>query len=473
MVATPMASANDEPAAAMRVIPSLDAFLRRDSLTSWPRPAVLRIARRFLDELRADALAGRLRANELEQLFGSGEADARVCALCEQDLASRHRRVLNATGIVLHTGIGRAPLADAARVALVEAAGYAIVEVDRDSGQRNQRESVVAALLRELTGADAALVVNNNAAAVNLALTALAHGRDVVVSRGELVEIGGGFRMPDVMAQAGCRMVEVGATNRTHLRDYAGAIGPETAMLLKVHPSNFRMLGFAGTPELAELVLLARERGLVSFEDLGSGLLLRQPPPGLEREPTVHASLASGVDLVCFSGDKLLGGPQCGILLGSARLVTAIRAHPLYRAFRCDKLTLAALEATLRIYRDGEPRREIPTLALLSAGVDEIQAAARRFAALLTPLRASVVASESFAGSGANPASPLPSAAVALPGDERTLHRLRTGPGIPIFARLADQQVLLDLRTLLLEELEFVAAQTIQKLAASGGNGHG
>jgi L-seryl-tRNA(Ser) seleniumtransferase len=463
MVATSMQRANDDPGAALRAIPSLDAFLRRGGWDGIPRPAVVRVVRRFLDELRTAAQVGHVAAEQVERLFGSGEAAARVTELCEQELARVHVRVRNATGIVLHTGLGRAPLAAAARDAIVDAAGYAVVEVDRGSGERNQRESATGALLAELTGAPAALVVNNNAAAVALVLAALARAREVVVSRGELVEIGGGFRMPDVMAQAGCRMVEVGATNRTHRADYERAIGPDTAMLLKVHPSNFRMLGFAGTPPLEELVPLAHARGLIAFEDLGSGLLVGKAPPGLEQEPLVRASVQTGADLVCFSGDKLLGGPQCGIVVGRADLVRAVRAHPLYRAFRCDKLTLAALEATLRIYRDGDPLAEIPALRMITAPADELESAARRLAGRLRVLDAEVVPSESFAGSGANPARPLPSFAVALRGDERLAARLRAGPGVPLFTRVAGGRVLLDLRTLLLEDLDLVADETIRR----------
>lgn len=301
-------------------------------------------------------------------------------------------------------------------------------------------------------------MVNNNAAATTLMLAALTAGREVVVSRGELVEIGGGFRMPDVMQRAGCTMVEVGATNRTHLRDYAAVTREATRAYLKVHPSNFKMEGFVGAPGLAELVELARPRGLLVLDDLGSGFLCPVAIPGLEHEPRVADSLAAGATITCFSGDKLLGGPQCGILLGDASAIAACRAHPLYRALRCDKLTLAALEATLLVYRDGEPLVEIPTLRMLAAGQDELRERAVELARLLGPSDTEVVASESFAGSGANPARPLPSFAVALPGGDAEAERLRTHAPIGVFVRRAGGRLLLDARTLLLEDLGATAA---------------
>jgi L-seryl-tRNA(Ser) seleniumtransferase len=369
--------------------------------------------------------------------------------------------------VVLHTGIGRAPLPVAAVTALQAAAGYAVVEVDPQSGQRDQRELGVAAQLKAITGADGALVVNNNAAAVTLMLAALTAGREVVISRGELVEIGGGFRVPDVMRRAGCTMVEVGATNKTHLRDFTDATSPATVAWLKVHPSNFRIEGFAGTPTVAELVGAARPRGLMVLDDLGSGLLVQAPIPGLVDEPRVADSLAAGADVVCFSGDKLLGGPQCGVLLGKADVIARCRAHPLYRAFRCDKLALAALEAVLAIYRDGEPLQDVPTLRMLTASVDELRQRSEALAVLLRPQGATVVASDSYAGSGANPARPLPSFAVALPGGDAECDRLRAVRSCAVFARVADGRVLLDARTLLLENLDEVAAAVRVGLAAT------
>jgi L-seryl-tRNA(Ser) seleniumtransferase len=450
---------------AVRHIPSLDAFVRRSEFASVPRKVLLREVRTWLDDLRARALRGALDAAAIDALCSGPIGAQQVLARCEAALALHHRRVINATGVVLHTGIGRAPLADLAIAALAQAARYAIVEVDAASGERNQREVAVAALLRELLGVGGALVVNNNAAAVNLMLRALAEGREVVVSRGEQVEIGGGFRMPDVMRQAGCAMVEVGATNRTHLRDYASAVSERTGMLLKIHPSNFRIVGFTGAPTLGELTELGHKHpGLIVAEDLGSGLLWDPPLPGLADEPRVRDSVATGADLVLFSGDKLLGGPQCGILVGTAESVACCRAHPLYRAFRCDKLTLAALEATLRIYRDGEPLEQIPTLRALSARPEELRGRAEDLAAKLIAHQPEVVPTESFAGSGANPARPLPSFAVALPGGAKTCDRLRAA-AVPIFARVAEARTLLDLRSLVGEDLGEIAALVHAQLA--------
>jgi len=444
--------------AALRCLPAVDQLVRHDLLAGISRSLLLREARAMLDLVRAQVDRGELDEREVSARFADGAGARELLSRCHAAARPRHRRVRNATGIVLHTGIGRAPLAAAAVEALTGVAGYGIVEVDPLSGERDQRELGVAGLLRDLTGCDCALVVNNNAAATTLALAALCAGREVVISRGELVEIGGGFRVPEVMQRAGCKMVEVGCTNRTHLRDYELATTPATVAWLKVHPSNFRIDGFAGTPGLAELATAAHARGLLLVDDLGSGLLWPEPIAGLADEPRVQQSLEAGADLVCFSGDKLLGGPQCGILLGPATLVTKVRAQPLYRAFRCDKLTLAALEATLRIYRDGEPLRQLPTLRLLAALPDELQARSSALAALLPGTGAQVVASESFAGSGANPARPLPSFAVALPGGAPLCAALRAAEPVPLFARVAADQVLLDARTLLLEDLDEVAA---------------
>ena len=443
--------------AALRSLPAVDRLLQHDSLVAAPRAILLRQARLLVDEVRERVDRGELSSDDVSAMF-DGDAGARLLLeRCAAASVARHRRVINATGVVLHTGIGRAPMGAAVTAALTEAAGYAIVEVDPASGERDQRELGVGALLRDITGASGALVVNNNAAATTLMLAALCAGREVIISRGELVEIGGGFRVPDVMRRAGCDMVEVGATNRTHLRDYENAISDATAALLKVHPSNYRIEGFAGVPGLQELSSLAKSLGLMLLDDLGSGLLVDQPIEGLREEPRVSQSLESGADVVCFSGDKLLGGPQCGILLGDADVIERIRAHSLYRAFRCDKLALAALEAVLFIYRDGDPLREIPTLRMLDARPDELRARSVELVDRMRIPGAEVVDSDSFAGSGANPARPLPSCAVALPGGDDLCDRLRRGQPIAVFARVADGRVLLDARTLLCEDLAVVA----------------
>lgn len=435
------------------MLPAVDALLARPALADLPRALLAREARGWLAELRAEVQTGRLDAAALAARLGAPEFAA-LRARCAAAAQARHRAVVNATGIVLHTGLGRAVLPAAAQAALMAAAGYAIVELDPTSGQRDQRELGVASLLRELTGA-AALVVNNNAAATLLMLAAFGAGREVVVSRGELVEIGGGFRMPDVMAQAGCRLVEVGTTNRTKVADYVAATRAETAAWLSVHPSNFRIEGFTATPEPAELVAAAAAHRLPVLFDLGSGLLWDEPLPGLEHEPRVRAALAAGPTVLAFSGDKLLGGPQCGILLGAPEAIARCRRHPLYRALRCDKLALAALEATLRIYRDGAPLTEIPTLRMLAAPPDLLEQRSRELAAAIGA-PAAVVPSESFAGSGANPARPLPGFAVALPGGDALAAALRAGDP-PIFARVHDGAVRLEARTLLDVDLPSLA----------------
>jgi len=459
--ASVMPRTDSDRSQALRLLPPVDQILRLEALAGWPRPLLLRAARAWLDDARAAVLAGRLDATGLQTQAAPAALAAAIAGRCAAATRRRHERVYNATGIVLHTGIGRAPLPRAAVAALVDAAGYAVVEVDPVTGERDQREHGVAGLLRELTGAEGALVVNNNAAATTLMLTALTAGREVVVSRGELVEIGGGFRMPDVMRRAGCAMAEVGATNKTHLRDFAEATNERTVAYLKVHPSNYRIEGFAGTPSVAELVGLAAGKGLMVLDDLGSGLFWNQPLPGLADEPKVADSLGAGAHVVAVSGDKLLGGPQCGILLGKQDLIAKCRAHPVYRAVRCDKLTLAALEATLLLYRDGEPLRDVPTLRMLAAEAAELRARSEQLAGALAAMGARVVASDSFAGSGANPARPLPSFAVAVRGGDAQCDALRAARPVAVFARVADGDVLLDARTLLVEDLDAVAAAVL------------
>ncbi|HZN38519.1 MAG TPA: L-seryl-tRNA(Sec) selenium transferase [Planctomycetota bacterium] len=460
-----MPTTDSERSPTLRGLPSVDQIMRLPALQNVQRPVLVRQARVWLEELRTRVLDGTLDAKALAAQSQPEAMTALLRQRCATAVRPRHERVYNATGIVLHTGIGRAPLPAAAVTALSQAGGYAVVEVDPTTGVRDQRELGVAALLKSVTGAEGALVVNNNAAAVTLMLAALCAQREVVISRGELVEIGGGFRVPDVMRRAGCTMVEVGATNKTHLRDFADATTEQTVAYLKVHPSNFRIEGFAGTPSVQELVELGAKRNLLVLDDLGSGLLWNEPIAGLADEPRVRDSLQAGAHVTCFSGDKLLGGPQCGILVGRADLISRCRAHPLYRALRCDKLTLAALEATLLIYRDDEPLRSVPTLRLLSATSDELRARSEQLLGLLPGHRAHVVESDSFAGSGANPARALPSFAVALPGGDAENDALRAARPISVFARVMEGRVLLDARTLLLEDQAAVAAAVQRALA--------
>lgn len=369
------------------------------------------------------------------------------------------RPVINATGVVLHTNLGRAPLAAAAREAIARAAvGYSNLEYDLEAGQRGSRYDHCAALLRELTGAEAALVVNNNAAALVLALNTLAEGRDAIVSRGELVEIGGSFRVPEIMAKSGARMREVGSTNKTRREDYESAIGGDTGAILKVHRSNFRIVGFTADVSLPELVALGRARGIPVINDLGSGLLLDLRPLGLPHEPTAREALEAGADVVTMSGDKLLGGPQAGIILGRAEWIARMRKNPLCRAFRVDKLTLAALEATLALYRDPDVAlREVPVLRMIALGVAELERRARTWADRLRAagVAADVVPGASAIGGGAYPGVELPTMLVAIDPAPRSAREVETAlrRGDPaVVARIDDDRVVLDPRTVLEEE---------------------
>ena len=360
------------------------------------------------------------------------------------------RRALNATGVIVHTNLGRAPLADqAAEAVRAVAEGYSDLEADLEEGGRGSRQRHVAGLLRELTGAEDALVVNNCAASVLLATTSLAHGREVIVSRGQLVEIGGSFRMPEVMAQSGARLVEVGATNRTRLSDYERAVGPDTGAIVRAHPSNFRMLGFTEEVAVEDLCGL----GVPVIDDVGSGVLA-DGMPVLAEEPAVRRSVEAGAALVCFSGDKLLGGPQAGVLVGTAKAIARAREHPLARALRIDKLSLAALEATLRLYREPRRAREaIPVLRMLEASEEELGTRATALAGALgqAGVQAAVVRSACAVGGGALPLLELEGPAVEVQcgpgGPEELARRLRTGDP-PLFARRRRGRLLLEVRTL-------------------------
>jgi L-seryl-tRNA(Ser) seleniumtransferase len=406
-------------------------------------PSVDELARGVDDALAVDAartLIDRAR-DEIRAGVDPGDLTARLQAELLAARAPSLRRVLNATGVVVHTNLGRAPLADEALAQVVAAArGYSNLELDLSSGTRGSRQDHVAALLRRLTGAPAALVVNNNAAAILLALAALAEGREVVVSRGELIEIGDGFRIPDVLARSGARLVEVGTTNRTRARDYEHAIGADTALLLRVHQSNFRVVGFAEQPRIDELAAVAQRHGVPLVDDLGSGVLAEVPG-----EPSVRDSPA---DLVCFSGDKLLGGPQAGIVVGRADLVELLRRHPLQRALRADKLTLAALEGTLRLYLDAPER--IPVVRMLRQSADTVRARAERLAAATG---GSVEETVGRVGGGALPLAELPSYACAL--DESLAAPLRAGEP-PVLGIVRDGKLLLDCLTLADDEVDDV-----------------
>jgi L-seryl-tRNA(Ser) seleniumtransferase len=415
----------------LRDLPSVDELARRSD-----DPLAVEAARFVLARARQQIRAGS-DPGDLEHQLQEELSAAR---------APRLRRVINATGVIVHTNLGRAPLAAAALDQVVDAArGYSNLEYDLDAGGRGSRQSHVTDLVSRLTGAEAALVVNNNAAAVMLALAALAEGREVLVSRGELIEIGDGFRIPDVLTRSGARLNEVGTTNRTRAADYENAIGPDTAVLLRVHQSNFRVVGFTEQPQLAELAELAHAHELVLVDDLGSGALV-----DVGDEPTARASLAAGADLVCFSGDKLLGGPQAGMIVGRADLVERLRRHPLQRALRADKLTLAALEGTLRLALDAPD--EIPVLRMLRESPGAVRARAERLAAAIGGEVEETVAR---AGGGALPLAELPSYACAV--EERLGERLRRGTP-PVVGILRDGRLLLDCRTLTDAEADEVAA---------------
>jgi L-seryl-tRNA(Ser) seleniumtransferase len=416
-------------------------------------PSVDELARGVDDPLAVDAARSVLERarEEIRAGVDPGDLPARVRDELAAVRAPALRRVLNATGVIVHTNLGRAPLAAEALAQVVEAArGYSNLELDLRSGTRGSRQDHVAALLRRLTGAEAALVVNNNAAAVLLALAALAEGREVIVSRGELIEIGDGFRIPDVLARSGARLVEVGSTNRTRARDYEKAVRSETALLLRVHQSNFRVVGFTELPRLEELAAVAKRAGVPLLDDLGSGVLASNSLLLAESEPTARESLAAGADLVCFSGDKLLGGPQAGIVVGRADLVEQLRRHPLQRAVRIDKLSLAALEGTLRVYLEAPQR--IPVLRMLGEEAALVRARAERLASLAGGAVEMTVAR---VGGGALPLAELTSFACAI--EESLAAPLRAGEP-PVVGIVRDGKLLLDCRTLTDAEADEVAA---------------
>jgi L-seryl-tRNA(Ser) seleniumtransferase len=422
----------------LRDLPSVDELLRDERLAAEPHELALATARTVLDRAREEIKAGADPGSIIETVL------AELARTRQPSL----RRVVNATGVLVHTNLGRAPLAEAALARVTEVgAGYSNLEYDLERGERGSRQEHLAERLQLLTGAEAALVVNNNAAAVLLALAALAEGREVIVSRGELIEIGDGFRIPDVLVRSGARLVEVGTTNRTRAADYERALGPETALLLRVHQSNFRVLGFTERPELGDLAAIAQRSGLPLVDDLGSGAFGR-----IGDEPTPAESLRAGADLVCFSGDKLLGGPQAGVVVGRADLVERLRRHPLQRALRADKLTLAALEGTLALAHDPSTRDEVPVLRMLHEPADAVRRRAERLAELVGGEVEETVAR---VGGGALPLAELPSFACAV--EETLAEPLRRG-ALPVIAVVRDGRTLLDCRTLTDAEVDEVAS---------------
>ncbi len=463
-----------DASAALRRLPSVDQVLRllaeRPEAHAIPHARLTEAVRAALDEERRRARA------ESRTPANADTIVARVAKSLAQAGVFSLRPIINATGVVLHTNLGRALLSPLARerVGLV-ADAYSNLELDLATKERGSRYSHVAALLRRLTGAEDAVVVNNNAAAVLLALETLAHGKEVIVSRGELIEIGGEFRIPDIMRRSGAVLREVGATNRTHLRDYAEAIGPATALVLKVHPSNYRIVGFTADVPSRALVDLGRERGVPVMEDLGSGSLIDLRADGFPYEPTVPEVVAAGVDLVSFSGDKLLGGPQAGILVGASAIVAKLKKNPLNRALRIDKLTIAALEATLYAYDAGTARDTVPTLRMLTEPLPSVRARARRVLARLElpvakTLSARVVDDVSQVGGGALPTVELPTAAVAFgPGPQvRELDAALRRGDPAVIGRIADDTLLLDCRTVLPGQVAALAAAVVAAVRGSG-----
>jgi len=445
----------------LRNLPSIDSLLSRTDTAAlvgrFGREPVLAALRGALDRARASILAEKTAETAPEAIA------AAAAALLEEKFAPSLRRAINATGILMHSGLGRAVLSEDARTALSEAArGYCTLALDIDSGRRGSRDEHVAGLLRELTGAEAATICNNNSAATILVLNTLARGKEVILSRGQMVEIGGSFRMPEVMAMSGAILREIGTTNKTHLRDYAGAIGPETGAILRVHHSNYRILGFHSEPSIEELTALGRERGIPVIDDLGSGALVDIKPFGLETEPMVRASIAAGADVACFSGDKLIGGPQSGLIVGKADWIARIKKNPLARAFRCGKLTLAAMEATLKLFLSPETLTlRHPIYRMLSIPPAELERRANRMAKALAKalpppeFEFAVVDGGSQVGSGAVPVETIPTKLLALRArsknaDEIGLKLRRRRPAV--FTRIQDGAVLFDLRTIAPEE---------------------
>jgi L-seryl-tRNA(Ser) seleniumtransferase len=452
---------------ALRGLPSVDRLLQEPAIQALDaehgHTATVDAIRTVLDDTRRAIMAG-AKALDQEALVEAIASFFRLRHLAQ------FQPVINATGVIIHTNLGRAPLSTTALEAIRAAAGgYGNLEYDLAAGERGGRGAFAEQLLTSLTGTEAALVVNNNAAAVLLVLTALLAGRGVVISRGQMVEIGGGFRVPDVMRQSGARMIEVGTTNRTHLRDYRQAIQAHdnVGALLRAHRSNFRIMGFVTEPEMAELTALAHEQGLIVIDDLGSGALLDTAAYGLDHEPMVQESLAAGVDIVCFSGDKLLGGPQAGIILGRSDLVERVRRHPLARAIRIDKLAYAGLQATLTHYAKDEAAAEVPVWQMISRPADDIKRQAQRLRRRWQAggLRAQVLAGESPVGGGSVPGGTLPTwlVAVDLPSPDRFAARLRQCDP-PVITRIEDNRLVFDPRTLLpgQERVLLAAVQTVQ-----------
>jgi L-seryl-tRNA(Ser) seleniumtransferase len=454
----------------LRSLPAVDELLRQEAISeaveTYPRTLVVRAIRNVLDRMRQTILSGKLAIDSqgFEQANLVGEIVAEI-----QDLASfTLRRVINGTGIIVHTNLGRSLLCQDAldRLQLI-GSGYSTLEYDLEAGKRGSRYVHAEAILCEITGAEGALVVNNNAGAVVLVLNTLAQGKEVVVSRGQLIEIGGSFRIPDIMSRSGARLREVGCTNRTHLSDYEGAIGPETGLLLDVHASNYQIVGFTAEVDLEELVELGRKHEVPVMQDLGSGCFVDVTPFGLQGEPLVQDTIRSGADVITFSGDKLLGGTQAGIILGRKEFIAELRRNPLTRAFRVDKLTLAALEATLRLYRDEDTAiQAIPTLRMIATDhktlTDRAHGLVETLRAIIPEsIEVEIMDGSSMVGGGALPTQTLPTKLVAISSKEASTARLEAhfrGHMPPIIGRVEQELFLLDVRTLQPDDEEAIVA---------------
>ena len=446
----------------LRSLPKVDEVLRQPAIAALdlPQSVITDLVRQRIDGLRRRVLD-----SDLQTLPSMEDLCAEICTAAKAAAKPSLRPVINATGITLHTNLGRACLSEKAVQAAADAARrYSTLEYDVESGQRGSRYSHVEKLLCKITGAEAAMVVNNNAAAVLLILSALGKGGEVITSRGELVEIGGSFRIPEIMEQCGCSLREVGATNKTHLRDYERAICEDTRALLKVHTSNFRIMGFTESVSLQELVELGKQTGLPVIEDLGSGCFFDLETLGIHDEPTVMNSVKAGVDIISFSGDKLLGGPQAGIILCKEKWIKTLKSHPLTRAMRVDKMTLAALEATLDTYLDPEKaRQEIPTIRMLAVDPALLKLRAENLYEKLTALGVTcqVIPEQDQVGGGSVPTQLLPTWAVAVDPQNVTVdgleERLRKQSDIPIIGRIVKDRYLLDTRTLWEEDFDYIA----------------
>lgn len=462
----------------LRSLPSVDVVLRSgpgcEAVAEFGHMAVTEAVRSVIAEIRKSMLSG-----------GKGKTETDIHAviagarsLLSAGRRSNLRRVVNATGIILHTGLGRAAMPETVRDALAVAAGSCNVQIDLASGKRGRREEVVRDLVRELTGAEDILLVNNNAGATMLVLRALAKGREVVISRGELIEIGGSFRLPDIMEESGTILREVGTTNKTHLRDYEKAIGPETALLMKAHKSNYKIVGFTKDVGIKEIAALGRKRKIPVIDDIGCGAMTGLEKYGLEHEMTVRESLEAGADIVLFSTDKLIGGPQGGLIVGKKELIAQIKSHPLYRVLRVCKLTLGALEATLKLFKSPDLiEKTHPVYRMLGKGLEEMETQARAVAADLLKMkpewRVTVEKTVSYLGGGALPAEELPSFAVAIAAKGKAADdlawRFRQAE-TPVIPRVSDDAVLLDMRTVQKDEVAFVT-QAVAAIATTAKRG--